>query len=102
MAVEPGRPRCLARLDDGEPLMALRNVEKGKVLMLGISAHVNWSNLPLRPIFLPLVTRLTFELAEVKHSFHNAIAGQPLVLQFPRRRGPWASKWCRPAAKRCA
>ena len=28
----------LARLDDGEPLLAQRNVEKGKVLMLGTSA----------------------------------------------------------------
>jgi hypothetical protein len=56
--------------------------------MLGVSAHVNWSNLPLRPIFLPLVTRLTFELAEVKHSFHNAIAGQPLLLQLPAATQP--------------
>ena len=56
--------------------------------MLGISAHVNWSNLPLRPIFLPLVTRLTFELAEVRHGFHNVIAGQPLVLAFPEATRP--------------
>ena len=31
--------------------------------MLGTSAHVGWTNLPLRPIFLPLLARLTFELA---------------------------------------
>jgi hypothetical protein len=87
MTAEPST-QVLARLDDGEPLLALRNVEKGKVLMLGISAHVNWSNLPLRPIFLPLVTRLTFELAELKHTFHNAIAGQPLMLPFPEATRP--------------
>jgi hypothetical protein len=87
MTAEPST-QVLARLDDGEPLLALRNVERGKVLMLGISAHVNWSNLPLRPIFLPLVTRLTFELAELKHTFHNTIAGQPLMLPFPEAARP--------------
>ena len=35
-----------------------------------------------------LRTRLTFELAEVKHSFHNAIAGQPLLLQLPAATQP--------------
>jgi hypothetical protein len=75
--------RVLARLDNGEPLLVLRNVEKGKVLMFGATAHVNWSNFPLRPIFLPLMARLTFELAEVEQTFHNLIAGQPLVLQLP-------------------
>ncbi len=75
--------RVLARLDDGEPLLVLRNVEKGKVLMFGATVHVNWSNLPLRPIFLPLVARLTFDLAEAEQAVHNVIAGQPLVLRFP-------------------
>jgi hypothetical protein len=78
-----GSARVLARLDNGEPLLALRNVEKGRVLMFGATVHVNWSNFPLRPIFLPLVARLTFELAEVEQAFHNLIAGQPLVLQLP-------------------
>ena len=80
--------RVLARLDNGEPLLVLRNVEKGKVLMFGATAHVNWSNFPLRPIFLPLMARLTFELAEVEQTFHNLIAGQPLVLQLPDQPQP--------------
>jgi hypothetical protein len=63
-------------------------VEKGKVLMLGTSAHVSWSNLPLRPIFLPLISRLTFELAEIGQAFHTAIAGQPLMLNLPEESQP--------------
>lgn len=88
MAVGEGDTRVLARLDDGEPLLALRPVEKGRVVMFGASAHVNWSNLPLRPIFLPLMARLTFDLAEVQQRFYSAIAGQPLVLQFPDQQQP--------------
>ena len=53
----------LAKLDDGQPLLAQRNVEQGKVLMLGVAAQTGWTNLPLRPIFMPLLVRLSFDLA---------------------------------------
>jgi hypothetical protein len=76
------KAQVLARLDDGDPLLVMRNVEKGKTLMFGASVHVNWSNFPLRPIFLPLIARLTFALAEAEQTFHNLIAGQPLLLQL--------------------
>lgn len=88
MTVGEGDTRVLARLDDGEPLLVLRKVEKGQVLMFGATTHVNWSNLPLRPIFLPLMARLTFDLAEVEQRLYSAIAGQPLVLQFPEQPQP--------------
>ena len=55
--------RVLARLDDGEALLAQARVEQGTVTMLATSAHVGWSNLPVRPIFLPMLARLTFDLA---------------------------------------
>jgi hypothetical protein len=76
--------RTLARLDDGQPLLVQRTVEKGLVLMLGTNMQVTWSNLPLRPIFLPLVTQLTFDLAEVDQTQTDVIAGQPLVLRDSR------------------
>jgi hypothetical protein len=50
--------------------------------MLATSGHVGWTNLPLRPIFLPLLVRLTFELAGAEQARHVALAGSPLVVQF--------------------
>ena len=70
------RPGCWPGSTTASRSWSQRNVEKGKVLMLGTSAHVNWSNLPLRPIFLPLVARLTFELAGVEQTSHN-VDGRP-------------------------
>jgi len=78
----------LARLDDGEPILVQRRVGRGSVTMLGTGAHVGWTNLPLRPIFLPLLTRLTFDLAGGEQAFHTALAGSPLVLEFPEERQP--------------
>ena len=87
MAVQQGA-RVLARLDDGEPLLVERDVGRGKTLMLGTSVHVNWSNLPLRPIFLPLVTGLTFDLAGVEQACASLIAGQPIVLPLAEQSRP--------------
>ncbi len=75
--------RVMARLDDerGEPLLVEKSVQRGKVLLLGTGAHLRWSNLPLRPIFLPLLVHLTFDLAGAGQDQHQTLAGSPLV--FP-------------------
>jgi hypothetical protein len=78
-----GEAWVMARLDgDGDPLLLQRKVEKGTVTMLTTSGHVGWTNLPLRPIFLPLMARLTFDLAGTEQAMHQALAGSPLALQF--------------------
>lgn len=78
----------LARLDDGEPLLIERRVQRGRVLMLGTGAHVGWSNLPLRPIFLPLLMRLTFALAGTEQAQHEVVAGTALVLPLESQASP--------------
>lgn len=78
----------LARLDDGQPLLVQRSVERGKVTMLGTSTHVGWTNIPLRPIFLPLFARMTFEMAQVEQTRHTGVAGSPIVIQFDEQNRP--------------
>jgi hypothetical protein len=78
----------LARLDDGEPLLVEKKLESGRVFFLGTGVHVNWTNLPLRPIFLPLVSRLVFELAGVEQAHRSILAGQPLDMQFAKAAEP--------------
>ena len=95
-----GGTRVLARLDDGEPLLVERSVEKGRVLMLGASMQRNWSNLPLRPIFLPFVTQLTFNLAESQPIRTSVIAGQPLVLPLSQASRPTSIEVIRPGGER--
>ena len=80
--------RVLARLDDGEALLTQAQVEQGTVTMLGTSAHVGWSNLPVRPIFLPMFARLTFDLAGAEQARHQTVAGSPLVLQLDEELQP--------------
>jgi hypothetical protein len=72
--------RVLARLDDGEPLLVERPVGAGSVLLLGTALHVDWTNLPLKPLFLPLVTRLTFRLAGAESERTMVLAGAPVTV----------------------
>jgi hypothetical protein len=89
----------LARLDDGEPLLVQRTVGRGKVLMLGTGVHTDWSNLPLRPIFMPLMVRLTVDLAGTKQVRHEGLAGMPLTLTFENLTAPVAVEVRRPTGE---
>lgn len=72
----------LARLDDGEPLLAHKSIGRGTTTLLGTSAHVGWTNFPLRPIFLPLLARFTFHLVGTESVQRGSVAGLPLVVDF--------------------
>jgi hypothetical protein len=79
--------RVLARLDDGQPLLVERPIGAGSVLLLGTGAHVEWTNLPLKPLFLPLFARLTFHLAQAEEERAQLQAGMP----FTATLGDWAT-----------
>ncbi len=57
----PPRPpprRCSPAWTTARRFSPSAAVEKGNVIMVALSAHVGWSNLPVRPIFLPMMARL--------------------------------------------
>jgi hypothetical protein len=80
--------KMLLGLDDGEALLVQRKVQRGTVTMLTTSAHKNWTNLPLRPIFVPMLALMTFEMAGVERQQRSVLAGAPLVLQFDEQSRP--------------
>ncbi|NMC19057.1 MAG: VWA domain-containing protein, partial [Thermogutta sp.] len=81
----------IGRLDgDGDPWLMERRVGEGSTLFLATNVHVDWTNLPLRPIFVPLVARLTFHLAGGEPARYAADAGGTIVLPFEGRIPPTA------------
>lgn len=78
----------LARLSDGEPLLVQRGVGRGKSLFWGTSAHVNWTNFPLKNLFLPLLARMTFYLSGAEQVRHEGLAGVPITVQFEKESQP--------------
>ena len=50
------------------------------MLLLGTGVHVDWTNLPLKPLFLPLLARLTLHLAGAENERTMGLAGAPVPL----------------------
>jgi len=80
--------RALIKLDDGQTLLAERAVGTGSVLLLGTGVHVDWTNLPLKPLFLPLLARLTLHLAGAESERTMGLAGAPVKLPLGRGKTP--------------
>jgi hypothetical protein len=78
--------RVLIKLDDGQPLLAERRVGTGAVLLLGSGLHVDWTNLPLKPLFLPMLARLTFHLAGAETERTMSLAGAPVALPIGKEK----------------
>jgi len=100
LTVPPGsQARVLARLDDGTPLLVERAVGSGSALLLGTGLHVEWTNLPLKPIFLPLLARLTFHLAGMRTDRSGVPAGAPLVVPLGGQEAPTDVEIVRPSGE---
>ncbi|MEX2672789.1 MAG: BatA domain-containing protein [Phycisphaeraceae bacterium] len=52
-----GYPRVLMRLSDGTPVLTETRLGAGRVLTTGFTATPAWSNLPLKPEFVPIMLR---------------------------------------------
>jgi hypothetical protein len=81
----PGQQaRVLAQVEGNQPLLVERSLGGGSILILGTAAQVDWTNLPVRPLFLPLMARLTFGFAGIDSERSQTIAGAPLLIPLLR------------------
>jgi hypothetical protein len=85
--VAPGRAngKIIAQLEGGLPFLAERDYGKGKVIQSVIPCDTDWSNMPLRPFFLPLMQRVMAYLATDVMPPRNLRPGQLITALFPGR-----------------
>jgi hypothetical protein len=79
----PLDPVVLARLESGDPFLAEKVFGQGRVISCATAADADWSNLPARPFYLPLVQRLCVYLASTVYPPRNLEVGQQLVSFLP-------------------
>jgi hypothetical protein len=72
-------PSILAVLDSGEPFLMERQFGEGRVILASTAIDSDWSNLPLRPFYLPLLQRLSVYLASNVYPPRNLEVGRELV-----------------------
>jgi hypothetical protein len=74
----------LAQLDSGDPFLVEKKVGEGRVILCTTPADGDWSNLPVRPFYLPLMQRLVTYLASTVFPPRNVEVGKPLGAFLPR------------------
>ncbi len=73
----------LLKLDNSEPLLVAKAFGTGHVVQFAISADTTGSNLPLRPIYVPLMQNLVQWLATGVEPVRNTTTGQSLAIKSP-------------------
>ncbi|MFN0069356.1 MAG: BatA domain-containing protein [Limisphaerales bacterium] len=71
------------RLADGTPALVAGRAGRGRVFVAAVTADTVWSDLPVRPSFLPLVQRMLGELASGRTAALNVRAGSPVTVPLP-------------------
>ncbi len=74
---------ALLTLDDGSPLLVEHEVGRGHVMVLTSTADRDWSDLPTRPVYVPLIHGLVSYLANLSTASQrpNTILPAPTTLQ---------------------
>ncbi len=67
--------RTLAHLDSGEPFMVEHAFGQGRVIQCCTACDDDWSNLPMRPSYLPLMQQLVTYLASTVYPPRNLDVG---------------------------
>jgi hypothetical protein len=75
-------------LEDGRPLLVEKRAGRGKVLLFTVSADADWGNLPIRPIFLPLLHRAIRYVAGTGSAKDGFVIGEPVRVPPPSPGAP--------------
>ncbi|UCD24449.1 MAG: hypothetical protein JSW51_00580, partial [Gemmatimonadota bacterium] len=77
---DDGRAAVLARFDDGNIALAELSVGEGKVLVWTSDLSNSWNDLPVQPVFLPVVHQVVRHLARYQPQRSWLTAGQVIDL----------------------
>ncbi len=77
---EAASGRVLWRYTNGEVAMAERTFGRGRVLLMTTTADAEWTNLPHKGTFLPLVHRSVYYLIRSGQEAWSLAPGEPIVL----------------------
>jgi len=85
----PAEQGVLARFDDGRAALVERQLGEGRALLWTSSLDTLWNDLPLKPVFLPLVHRMVVRAADHAERPPQQRAGEVLELPLLAAGASW-------------
>ena len=78
----------LARLSGGDPFLLVKAFGEGRVFLFTVPATADWSNFPIRNLFLPVLVRIACLASHERAERVNLVAGQPFEINlWPKVKG---------------
>ncbi len=71
--------RVVARLETGDPWLVEHRLGAGRILLMAIPCDADWSNLPLKPAYVPLMQELMIYLGTTVHPPRNVAPREALA-----------------------
>ena len=93
-------PFVLARLSNGDPFLVEKKFGDGTVIACSGPCSAEWSNLPLRPFYLPFMQQLVTYLAAKFDPPRNVDIGRPLIAVLPAALGGKTLELTDPAGRK--
>ncbi len=87
------------RLANGDPLIAVGGIGKGRVMQVATTANDRWTSLPRCLAFVPLMQRLFLHLATGGSRLATPFAGEPIMIDLPDLTGSVADGKSKDAKK---
>ncbi|MCA9061688.1 MAG: VWA domain-containing protein [Planctomycetaceae bacterium] len=72
----------MARLDSGDPLLVERMFGEGTVVQMATAVDDDWSDLPMRPFYVPMMQQIISTMASRISPPRNIATGDPAVALF--------------------
>ena len=79
--------RTVLALDNGMPLVVERPVHQGRVVLVGTSADVSWTPMPVLPSYVPIVQELLAFAVAGQLGHRNVKVGESIGTTLPRVAG---------------
>lgn len=73
----------LARFSNGFPALIERKAGAGSVLFFASTCDRDWTNMPVRPVYLPLVHQIVRCIASRQQHLASFLVGEPVRYTFP-------------------
>ncbi len=78
----------IARLDNGDPFLVEHSVGDGVVIQMATSCDADWTDLPLRPVYVPMMQQMVMAAATQFTPPVNIQTGEPAVVMFQSTEPP--------------
>ncbi|MHB8902557.1 MAG: BatA domain-containing protein, partial [Thermoguttaceae bacterium] len=70
--------RTVLALDNGTPLIVERPVHRGRVILVGTSADISWTPMPVLPSYVPIIQELVAFAVAGQQTQRNVLVGQAI------------------------